>query len=74
LLGAGKLLPNPLAATQNDGTFVVSVEVDNANAPHAQGRLEVTFTDTGGNSATAVVFTPMETGAEVFSSGSLGPP
>ena len=74
LLGAGKLLPNPLAATQNDGTFVVSVEVDNANAAHAQGRLEVTFTDTGGNSATAVVFTPMETGAEVFSSGSLGPP
>jgi hypothetical protein len=73
-LQSGKVQPNPLAATGPDGSFSVGVDLDNGNAPFASGRLTVTFTDSGGNSATGLVLTPTGEVINVISSGSLGPP
>jgi Ricin-type beta-trefoil lectin domain-like len=74
LLGAGKVQPNSLAKTQSDGTFSVLAQIGNDNAPYASGRLQITFTDNGGNSATGLVTTPLTLNTTVSSSGALGPP
>ncbi len=72
--GGGVVQPNPLAKTQSDGTFSVIAQIANDNAPYAGGRLQITFTDQGGNSATGLVNTPLTLNSTVASKGALGPP